>query len=606
MEFKKSDYPKKPGVYLMLDSTKKVIYVGKAKNLATRLSQYFVPGRDSRAQIPLLVAKINSIDTIVVTNEKEALLLEHTLIKKHKPRYNFLLKDDKSYICLEITDHQWPMIRWVRQKDVKKSPNVFGPYISSYAARRMLYLLQRLFPLRECSDFVLKNRTRPCILHQMKRCIAPCVHKCTEEEYQSYVDQVVQFLKGKNKSVLKTLKEKMQQASENMEYEKAAQYLETLNQIESLLEKQHVIASSSLNCDVLGLYREGDLAQLSLLSFKQGELLGSKSFFLENKIEEDPELLSSFMAQFYLGKNDLPHEILLPTPSDCDDVFEQLLSESTSHQVQLIVPQKGSKKKLIEMAYQNAEISFKRHHQKSEQIDKALVELKQKLKLRNFPETIECFDNSHLSGDKPVSAMVTFIHGKYDKTRLRKYHLNPDQVFDDLKGMEEVLLRRFKNEDLPYPDLVMVDGGKTQLKVAQKVFNQLGLKDIDLIALTKESSRHDFGLTNERVFLPETDQPITFNKHSSTLFLLQNIRDQAHKSVIGFQRKTRAKKTLKSELDDIPGIGPTKKRALLAHFKSIPRIKKATYEELESVKELNTRDIESLYQFLLKKDLPTG
>lgn len=604
MKFDRQHYPKKPGVYLMLDTSKKVIYVGKAKNLATRLSQYFIPGRDSRAQIPLLVAKIASIETIVVSSEKEALLLEHTLIKKHKPRYNFLLKDDKSYICLEVTKHQWPMIRWVRQKDIKKTPNVFGPYISSYAARRMLYLLQRLFPLRECSDFVLKNRTRPCILYQMKRCIAPCVNKCSEEEYLGYVDQVIHFLKGKNTQVLKDLKEKMQQASEDMEYEKAAQYLETIKQIESLLEKQHVIASASLNCDVLGLYREGELAQLSLLSFKKGELLGSKTFFLENKIEEDDELLGSFMAQYYFESTDLPHEILIPAPSDSDDVLEELLSEMSTHAVHVQTPQKGSKKKLLHMAYENAQTAFKRHTQKSEHLEQSLIDLKKKLNLSNFPETIECFDNSHLSGSQPVSAMVTFINGQYDKSRLRKYHLNANQVFDDLKGMEEVLLRRYKNEELPLPDLIILDGGKTQLSVAMKVLAQLDIAHVDIIALTKENARHDFGSTQERVFLPENKAPIILPKHSSTLFLLQNIRDQAHKSVITFQRKTRSKTTLKSVLDDIPGIGPKKKKVLIKHFKSPSGVKKATYEELQSIKELNSKDIDNLYEFLLKKKPP--
>ncbi len=601
MEFHKSLYPKKPGVYLMHDAAGKVIYVGKAKNLATRLSQYFIPGRDSRLQIPLLVAKVNSIKTIVVTSEKEALLLEYTLIKKHKPRYNFLLKDDKSYICLEITDHKWPALKWIRQKDVKKKSNIFGPYVSAYAARRMLYLLQRIFPLRECSDFVLNNRTRPCILYQMKRCIAPCVNKCSQEEYQSYVDEVIQFLKGQNQMVLNSLKDKMKEASKNMEYEKAGNLLETIRHIESLLEKQLVIGHHSINCEVLGIYRQGEMTQLSLLSFEQGQLLDTQTFALENKLEEDPELISSFLTQNYLGKKNLPHEILLPTKPESHEILQQLLSQEAGYSVQIHVPQKGDKKKLILMAKENAQTSFFQKQREVKSKEELLIQLKNELKLENYPDVIECFDNSHLSGSKPVAAMVTFVGGHYDKSRLRKYHLNPDQVFDDLKGMEEVLLRRYRNEELPLPDLILIDGGKTQLKVAQDVLAKLEIIHVDLVAITKEKGRHDFGTSQEKLIIVDQPDPIILPKHSNLLFFLQNIRDQTHKAAIEFQRKSRKKGTFKSILDNIPGIGPKKKKALIEHFKSPKKVQEASLEDLKQVKSLNKRDLENLEQFLLNK-----
>ncbi len=605
MELKKNIYPKKPGVYLMKDAAKKVLYVGKAKNLYKRIGQYFIPGRDSRPQIPLLVAKVDFIETIVVTSEKEALLLEHTLIKKHQPKYNFLLKDDKSYICLEITKHKWPALRLVRSKDVKQSTNVFGPYPNGFAARKMLHLLQRLFPLRECSDFVLRNRTQPCILHQMHRCIAPCVAKCTKDEYQDFVDQVRHFLKGQDQSIVRDLKKKMKMASDQMEYEKAGHYLETIKHIESLLEKQNVITHSLQNFDVLGLYREGELAVLALLTFQKGQLVDSKTHPMQNDIEEDPELLGSFIAQNYLDTKTLPHEILVPTLPSSHTILKSLLSELSTHQVKIILPSIGKKKELLSMAHDNAKSAFSKEEKKAESKEKLLLSLKDKLSLMHYPENIECFDNSHLSGSNPVSVMVAFQNGSYDKSKLRKYHLDQSQVFDDLKGMEEVLLRRYRNTDLVLPDLIILDGGKNQLKVAQKALAKLNIVNVDLIALTKESGRHDFGSTQERVFLPNKPNPITLARHSNLLFSLQNIRDQAHRSAILFQRKSRTKKTLISVLDDIPGIGPKKKKALIQHFKSPKQVLEASLEELKEVKLLNTKDLENIQQFLLiKKPFP--
>jgi excinuclease ABC subunit C len=600
MEFKENLHPKKPGVYLMKDCAGQVLYVGKAKNLHRRIAQYFVPGRDSRPQIPLLIAKVDQIETIVVSSDKEALLLEHTLIKKHKPRYNFLLRDDKSYACLEITKHEWPALKLVRSKDVKKNANIFGPYPSGYSARQILNLLHRLFPLRECSDYVLNNRTRPCILYQINRCIAPCVQKCTHEEYDVFVNQVRKFLKGQDSSILKDLRAKVKEASENMEYEKAAHYLATIRHIEALLEKQNVVKEATLNADVLGLYREGEIAMLSLLTYQKGHLIDSRNFPMENEIEEDPELFGSFIAQNYLGEESLPHEILVPSLPALSSILSALLSETSSHQVKISVPQRGTKKKLLDMAYENAKSTFSKEKKKAQGTEDLLLDLKEELSLTLYPELIECFDNSHLSGSNPVSVMVSYVNGSYEKSRLRKYHLNPNQIFDDLKGMEEVLLRRYQNTDLQLPDLISVDGGKTQLNIVLKVLNQLNIVNVDVIALTKEAGRHDFGTTQERIFLPNQNEPILLPKHSNLLYFLQNIRDQAHKSVLFFQRKTRSKTTFKSALDDIPGIGPKKKKALLAHFKSPKQVQEASEEDLKHLSCLSPKDIKNIKEFFLK------
>lgn len=574
-----------------------VLYVGKAIHLQKRLKQYFVPQRDSRAQVPLLVAKIADIETIVVTSEKEALLLEHSLIKKYHPKYNFLLKDDKSFICLKITQDQWPALKLIRSKDVKEKKDVFGPYISAYSARKMLNLLQRLFPLRECSDFVLNNRTRPCILHQIGRCIAPCVKKCSEDEYQSYVQQVRQFLKGNNQVVLKNLKQKMHQASENMEYEKAQHYLETIEHIESLLEKQSVITTSEINSDVIGLYREGGLMMLSLLSFEKGRLLDSLTYPLSDDIQEDAELISSFILQYYYGKKKVPHEIILPLALKEHETLSELISEKSKHKVKVTHPHKGAKRDLLLLAYENAQTAFKKELKQKQSKEELLLDMQEQFNLSNYPQIIECYDNSHISGSNPVSVMITFDQGVYDKSRVRKYHLDKEQVFDDLKGFEEVLLRRFKNQDLGLPDLIIVDGGTNQLNVALKILKKLQIVNVDVIALTKEKGRHDFGMSQERVFIEGEKEPIVLSRKSNLLFLLQSIRDQTHKSAITFHRKSRSKQTIRSVLDQIPGIGPKKKKALIQHFGSPKKVQEATKDELEAVKLLNQKDIQTLLDF---------
>lgn len=590
-------FPKNPGVYLMKDSEAKVLYVGKANNLQKRLKQYFLPHRDTRPQIPLLIAKVHQIETIVVSSEKEALLLEHSLIKKYHPQYNILSKDDKSFICIQISKGPWPTLKLIRSKDVKESSDIFGPYISGYAARQTLQLLQRLFPLRECSDYVLQNRTRPCILHQIGRCVAPCVNKCSPDEYQEYVQQVRHFLKGQNGKIVQELRAKMQEASNNMEYEKAHHYLETIKHIESLLEQQNVITYSKFDYDVIGLYREGGVATLSLLSFQKGRLLESQSFPLFDDIQEDGELISSFIIQHYLHKSSPPHEILVPFMPTSSSALSTLISEKSPHKVKIHCPNKGSKKDLLLLAYDNARSYFENHQTSTHKKEELLLELQEHLKLTNYPETIECFDNSHLSGSNPVSVMVTFVQGAYDKSRLRKYYLKTDQVFDDLKGFEEVLLRRYSKQELPLPDLIIIDGGLNQLNVAMSVLKSLDIINVDVIALTKEKGRHDFGLSQEKVFLPENSTPIILSRRSNLLFFLQSIRDQTHKSAITFQRKKRVKQTLKSVLDEIPGIGPKKKKALILHFGSPKKVQEASTEDLQKIAILNKSDINNIINY---------
>lgn len=600
-------FPTQPGVYLMKDHQGVVLYVGKANNLRQRVKQYFVPGRDGRLMVPYLVAKIDHIDTIVVSSEKEALLLENNLIKQHKPRYNALLKDDKSYIALKISiKDQWPTVKLVRYRGSPAPDGLyFGPYTSAQAARQTLDLLQRLFPLRQCSNQELARRARPCLLYQMKRCVGPCGQKCTKEEYDHHVQRTIKFLRGQDKEVLKDLYDEMGRLSDALEFEKADQTLRTIRYIEKTVESQHVDRPLGLDADALGIYRHGEEVILVQLLFRGGRLVGSRHFDFSNIAEDDAELLSSFLLQHYEGQIETPPDILLPVTLSDRESVEDILTGRQQHKVHVQVPQRGEKKVLLDMAYTNAEALFKSQKDEEALREKMLLEMQEKFHLSRYPSRIECFDNSNIAGSEPVSSMVAFTNGLKDSKRYRTYRLKIGTKPDDYAAMQEVLWRRYKRakEENDLPDLVVVDGGKGQLNIALKVFEELNVTGVDVIGLAKEQGRHDKGMTGEQVFLPNQKNPILLKKNSSVLFLLQRIRDEAHRVAISFHRKRRSKRTLQSALDDIPGIGPAKRKALLKHFGSLKKVEIATEEELKKVKGISDANIAALKAFFQgKKD----
>lgn len=597
-------FPTQPGVYLMKDEQGMVLYVGKAKNLRLRLKQYFIPGRDGRLMVPFLVAKIDQIDTIVVTSEKEALLLENNLIKQHQPRYNALLKDDKSYIALKITrEDAWPTVKLVRYRG-KPDPDglYFGPYPSAQAARQTLELLNRLFPLRQCSDQEFMRRTRPCLLYQMKRCAAPCALKCTKEEYDHHLNRTIKFLRGQDKEVLNDLYDEMHRLSENLEFEKAANLLKSIRHLEKTIETQHVDRPLGHDADAIGLYRYGDEVFLVQLLFRGGRLTGSSHFEFSKIAEEDHELLSSFILQHYEGQTEIPVEILLPTAVSDKESIEEILSGRQNRKISLHVPQRGEKRALLDMAQANAEARFKSQKNEEDLREKTLLEMQDRLELSRYPSRIECFDNSHIAGSEAVSSLVVFSNGLKDSKRYRTYRQKNGAQSDDYAAMYEVLMRRYKRakEENDMPDLVIVDGGKGQLKIAQKVFEELNVTGVDLIGLVKERGRHDKGMTEERVFLPDKKEAISLQKNSPVLFLLQRIRDEAHRFALTFHRKRRSKQTVRSALDDIPGIGPMKRKALLAYFGSLSKIELANADELRQVKGISEANIIALRAFFHK------
>lgn len=582
------DFPTDPGVYIMKNRQGKVLYIGKAKNIRQRVKQYFTPGVDTRPMVPVLISQVANIETIIVSSEKEALLLENTLIKEHQPKYNALLKDDKTYIALKINNrHPWPRLELVRYRGRPKADGLyFGPYTSAFAARQTADLLQKIFPMRQCSDQELLRRTRPCILYDMKRCVAPCVDRCTHEEYEGYVKSAIKFLRGHDSDIVNDLKEQMKLASDQLEFERAAELQRTIQQIERTIENQSVDKPLGNDTDAIGIFREGEEIMLSQLLFRGGKLVATRDFEFSGILDDDAQLLNSFLIQHYVQYGERPHEILLPVQLDDEQILTDLLSENQRHKVRVHTPIKGEKRSVVEMAIKNAEAAFRRGKDQALIREKTLLEMQEKFHLTRFPEHIECFDNSNIAGTNLVSALVAFNNGEKDSSRYRKYKIRTVDTSDDYGAMREVLSRRYRNakEENNLPDLVIIDGGKGHLNVAIKIFQELDIVSVDLISVAKEEGRHDKGITLEQVFLPNIKDPIILPRHSRILFLLQQIRDEAHRSAIGFHRKLREKKTVKSALDDVPGIGPAKRKALLKAFGSVKGIIAATDEQLLQIK----------------------
>jgi len=587
-------YPDQPGVYLMKDDKGIVLYIGKAKNLRARLKQYFALSGDQREMVPYLTAQIETIDTIIALTEKDALILENNLIKQHKPKYNVLLKDDKTFVSLVLTNHKWPMIRIVRYKGKPKNDGIyFGPYTNALAARKTFDLMARLFPLRQCSDAELASRERPCLLYDIKRCIAPCVNKCTEEEYQNHVKAAKSLLKGQDKEVVKELKRQMQIASEKLEFEKADQYLKMVQQIEHVTEVQHVDNPSAKNCDVIGLHREADAVMIALLVFREGKLIGSEHFSFHLIASNDGEIIETFLFQHYKNLPKPPSEIFVPVILTQERSLEEILG------ITIATPLKGKKKDLIVMANRNAKALFIREQDAKSLKEKMLLDLQETIGLVRYPRRIECFDTSNIAGTDPVASLVCFVNGEKDKARTRLFKIKGLGKGDDYAAMGQVLRRHLTKEKVKndFCDLLIVDGGKGHLQMALNIFKELEIATIDLIALTKEESRHDKGLTKEKIYIPNRKDPLLIDHRSPLLFLLQRIRDEAHRQAIEFHRKLRSKRTLSSGLDEITGIGPIKKKRLLQKFGSMKAILEASNEELKSVPGITEKDIRQIVSY---------
>ncbi len=629
-------FPTGPGVYTFLDARSAVIYVGKAKNLRSRVRSYLrEDADDGRQWYQVLRAQLVDAACFETANEKEALLLENTLIKRHKPRWNIKLTDDKSFLKVELTTWKpWPQARLVRARPRNKpgpggSANagsggkrgrIFGPFASARAVRDTLRTLKRWFPLRTCSDAELRQRTRPCIEHEMGRCGAPCVGKVTAEEYDKVVQEVIWFLEGKDETLLPRLRERMQEHSQALRYEQAARVRDQLAAIERTLEGQRMAREGARDQDVFGVASQEGLVVVLHLPVREGQVTEPRTFPLETPLGE-VAALNAFLGQFYGPERYVPHEVLLPFDVEDRALLEQLLAERRGTAVQVKVEVRGDRRELLALATKNAALALRTGDQKRAATREVLAGLRDKLGLLRAPRTIECFDISTIQGSFTVASKVRFAEGDPEPSGWRTYRIRSVDGQDDFAAMEEVVLRRITSglEDGDLPDLIVIDGGAPQLRRALDAAHKAGLDPTrtELVGLAKARALPlaDDGAPGEvepgeplpeqafeRVHLPRGGAPVILEPASLECRFLARIRDHAHRAAIRFHRELRAKSALRSGLEEVPGVGPTRRKALLTRFGSLKRIREATVEELAEL--LPPKVAQQVWGFLRKDDGP--
>ena len=652
------DIPITPGVYIMFDAHGKVIYVGKAINLRARVRQYFAEGGDDRVSVPLIRRALDHIETIVTNTEKEAFLLENTLIKRHRPRYNVRLRDDKTYVSVRIDmSEEWPRpeIRHVRRRD---NALFFGPYTSSQAIRETLRSLQFIFPLRGCSERTFANRTRPCLLYQIGLCNGVCAGKVGREEYDENLRGTIEFLRGHTDEVISVVRKRMQEYSEKMEYEKASKARDQIRALEESAEKQRVTSQDNGNRDVIGYHEDQGQAGIVILFYRNGQLVESSKWVVPTYGEHPAKVLSQFLGQYYREGKFIPPEVLIPMVSEDKTLIEEWLGDLRGGRVHLIVPQRGEKLSTVKIAESNAREVLARKLSGKAEAEEILGDLADRLHLNSPPRTIECYDIATLQGSMSAGAQVSFVDGEPNKGGYRLYKIKGVEGVDDFAMMREVLTRRFRralesNEDLP--DLVVIDGGKGQLSVAEDVLQELGITSVPLAALVKshlkeirpsrkeiaegesigeglkeavtelkegetsdrkeeagatmgiegskeendkESGKREKIRTPEHLFVPGRKNPVIFPPHAPSFYLLQRLRDEAHRFVNTYHVKRRGKANLRSSLEDIPGIGKRRAQALLRHFGSLARVRGATVEQLTAAPRMNAAAGQKVFDFL--------
>ena len=594
--------PTNSGVYLFKDKKGTILYVGKAGNIKHRVSSYFQRAGGKDVKTLAMLEKVAEIETIVTDTEKEAFILESNLIKENRPRYNVKLRDDKNYPCLRLTlEEEYPTLCIVRR--IKKDRSLyFGPYPSATSLRQTLKLIRRLFPIRTCLDTKFTSRLRPCINYEMGRCLGPCCDKTDPAQYREVVNQVRMFLKGKNRDLLERLKKRMEGESERLNFEAAAKIRDQIQHIETVIEKQKIVSSDFVDQDVIGFHRQDHTVIVHPLFIRAGKLLGGKGFTFPSSGLPDEEILSSFLHQYYREGRFIPEQILLPKGVPEQNLIEERLAYLKGKKVQILVPVRGDRKRLLQMASENAEKYLHSEAELERDQKKILEALREKLHLRKIPRRIEAFDISNFQGGHAVGSMVFFEDGRPNKEGYRHFKIRTVEGADDYGMMYEVLLRRYQKavgeDDLP--DLVLLDGGRGQLNVAQEVFKELQVKEIDLISLAKERTKEGTLKTEEKVFHPQYKEPLILGKQSPLLHFLDRIRDEAHRFAITYHKKMRSKETIKSVIGDIPGIGKVRKRELLKHFGSVEGVKKASLDDLARAPKMDEKLAKKVYAFFRK------
>ncbi|MDG2303935.1 MAG: excinuclease ABC subunit UvrC [Candidatus Binatia bacterium] len=581
--------PPRPGVYLLKDASGGVLYVGKAKSLRARVQSYF-RGGDGRYQIEFLVRKIEDVECLVTRNEKEALILENNLIKQYKPRYNVRLKDDKSYVSVKITSRdEWPRVL-VTRKIVKDGSRYFGPFHSASAVRGTIDVIRKVFPLRTCSDAVFRNRSRPCLEYQIKRCLAPCVLPVDRQDYEGHLRSAALLLQGRDSQLTRLLEDRMARASEDLHFEEAARLRDQLKAIATTGERQQVVAHAGVDQDVFGLYREGGFIEVQVLIVRAGRLTANQSFGFGDWEFPDDEVLGAMLTQFYQGNRAVAREVLLPVGLEDHAARVELLRERRDGAVEILVPQRGAKRALVELATQNAQQAFFERRDAQERLAHTADELQRRLHLRSAPKRLECVDISTFQGGETVGSVVAFDEGRPDTSRYRRYRIKTVVGTDDFASMREMLTRRLsaglRRDDLP--DLLVIDGGRGQLGIALAVCSELGVEGLDVVGLAKARALSDAQASEvqrveERVFLPGRTNPVVLARNSNALFLLQQVRDEAHRFAVTYHKKLRDRARLRSPLDEIVGVGATRRKAILRHFGSVARVRAASVEDVAAV-----------------------
>jgi excinuclease ABC subunit C len=599
IQAKLENLPSQPGVYLLKDEEGKIIYVGKAKSLKNRVKSYFQSVVE-HPRTQALVSRIKDFEVLVTDSEMEALILESNLIKEHKPRYNVNLKDDKRYPYIKVTvDEPFPRILVVRRPKKDKA-KYFGPYTNAKGMRQSLRLLRKLFPVRSCNHVLpSKRKIRVCLDFHIKRCQGPCEGLVSEKEYREMINTVLLFLAGKNKVLIEELKRRMSRLAEEENFEEAARVRDQLKAVESMMQRQKVVERKIIDRDIIAFARDGSDVCMATLQVRDGVLIGRQHFYLKaDKDVSDSEVMNSFLKQYYMNAAIIPQQVILPLDVEDKDIIQKWLNEKSEKKVELIIPQKGEKAGLLNLATQNAQLLLMELLIQKKKIKKtvppSVIALKKDLYLSSFPRQIVAFDISNLGAADAVGSLVFFEDARPKKSEYRKFKIKTVEEQDDFAMMEEVVRRyffRLLEEKKKLPDMVLIDGGKGQLSSALKVLNEMGIKEINVIGLAKRL---------DEVFLPGKESSLMIPRSSSSLRLLQRIRDEAHRFAITYHRDLREKKVTKSELDEVEGIGRIRKKMLLLKFGSVEAIKQATLEELLKTEAINKKVAEKVYSYFHK------
>ena len=590
--------PKLPGIYRMLNEKNEILYVGKAKNLPNRLKSY-VSEKNHIIRTERMLSQTRKIEITTTSNESEALLLEANLIKKHKPRFNILLRDDKSFPFIYIGNKdKWPQITKHRGKKTKDG-FYFGPFASAGSANWTIKMIQKIFQLRVCDDTVFKKRERPCILYQIKRCSGPCVGYIEKDEYSKTVDDAIEFVSGKSRKIQKSLSDQMEKASEDLDFEKAGILRDRIKSLNIIQSSQRVNEANLVEADVIAGFKESGKTCIQVFFYRSKQNWGNQAFFPKHDPDDKLEdILNSFIAQFYENKN-APQNLILSHQIKEKELLEKTFSKKENKNVSISIAKKGSKLKIVELAIKNAKDSLNRKIYESQNNKNFFEEIAQKFNLESNISLIEVYDNSHMQGTNSVGALITYGEDGFIKKRYRKFNIKVQKNEQDDYGMiKEVLTRRFKramqekDNYLSFPDLVLIDGGKGQYSSAREPLNELGLYDIPVVAIAKGKFRNS---GNETFF--HNGKEFKFEKNEPTLFFLQRIRDEAHRFAVSAHRVRRKKGLSKSLLDQIEGIGSIRKRALLNHFGSARAVESASLDEIKSVDGVEEKVATKIYNF---------